>query len=476
MRDALAYDLSNEMGRWAPHTRFVEVFLNETASKLGMENYVGVYLLVEKVTRDKKRVNITKLEPAHLREPEITGGYIFKKDHVARSARRNFGEDGPPTARTTSQAGLPTPPGGFPADPGGFLPPSESRTRGTAGVNRSTTMRGRRASEAASRSRTNYVASALPGNVTLEEETIFPDEEGFRTTLQGNQFYYHEPEPDEITSVQRAWLKQYLNAFEAALYGPDFTNATKGYRAFIDADSFIDHHLFVELTKNVDGFRFSTYYHKDRNKLLQMGPAWDWNLSFGNADGKQGYMPEYWLWPQLDDQQYSWFRRLFEDPDFAQRYVDRWAQLRTNVFATSNILARIDVMAKLLGPAQQRNFAKWEILGREVAPNYFVGDDYAEEVNWMKQWIEKRLTWIEKQFLPAPTVMRRQNTLSLFTSVSGATIYFAPNGADPRAAGGGIAQEAQTFAEPLSPPPGGPVLARVHSGKRWSPPVLIIPQ
>jgi hypothetical protein len=260
-----------------------------------------------------------------------------------------------------------------------------------------------------------------------------------------------------------------------ALYGPDFTNATKGYRAFIDADSFIDHHLFVELTKNVDGFRFSTYYHKDRNKLLQMGPAWDWNLSFGNADGKQGYMPEYWLCPQLDDQQYSWFRRLFEDPDFAQRYVDRWAQLRTNVFATSNILARIDVMAKLLGPAQQRNFAKWEILGREVAPNYFVGDDYAEEVNWMKQWIEKRLTWIEKQFLPAPTVTRRQNTLSFSTSVSGATIYFAPNGTDPRAAGGGIAQGAQVFSDTISPQPGGMVLARVHSGTRWSPPLLVLP-
>ena len=46
-------------------------------------------------------------------------------------------------------------------------------------------------------------------------------------------------------------------------------------------------------------------------------------------------------------------------------------------------------MAKSLELAQQRNFAKWEILGRDVTPNYFVGDDYAEEVNWMKQWIEK---------------------------------------------------------------------------------------
>jgi hypothetical protein len=468
MRDALAYELSNAMGRWAPHTRFVEAFVNEGSGKLGMEHYAGVYLLVEKVTRDKNRVNIQKLEAGHQREPEITGGYIFKKDHAPRSARRTFGEDGPPPTRTPSQGGLPSGPGGFPADPAGFLPPDDERPRTTR-----TTIRSRRAQTMSTRRpRTNYVATVLPRGEKLAAGALVPDEEGFRTTLQGNQFYYDDPEPDEITAVQRAWLKEYVNAFESVLYGPDFTDATNGYRAFIDPDSFIDHHLLVEVTKNVDGFRFSTFYHKDRGQRLQMGPAWDWNLSLGNADGKQGYIPEYWLWPQLDDQQYSWFRRLFEDPDFGQRYVDRWGELRTNVFATTNVLARIDAFAKTLADPQQRNFNRWEILGREINPNHFVGDTYEEEIAWMKQWIEKRLAWIDKQFLPAPAARRMGDSIILTASAPGATIVYTLNGTDPRVADGQAAADVKRYSAPI-PAGSDTVFARLNSGTRWSPPIVI---
>jgi len=81
MRDVLAYELSREMGHYAPRTQFVEVFLSRSGRKLTRRNYVGVYVFEEKIKRDPNRVNIAKLTPADDKEPEITGGYIFKKDH-----------------------------------------------------------------------------------------------------------------------------------------------------------------------------------------------------------------------------------------------------------------------------------------------------------------------------------------------------------------------------------------------------------
>ena len=134
LRDVLAFELSNKMGQWAPHVRFVEVFINETASKLGMGHYTGVYVFQEKVTRDKSRVDIAKLDPSENGEPEISGGYIFKKDHSGRFERKKFPADGPPQAgsSSTNRVGYPTPPGGFPADPAGFLPPYQSRSSTTA--------------------------------------------------------------------------------------------------------------------------------------------------------------------------------------------------------------------------------------------------------------------------------------------------------------------------------------------------------
>ena len=58
LRDVLAYELSNKMGRYASRTRFVEVFLNETTNRPSREHYAGVYVLEEKVKRGEKRVRL----------------------------------------------------------------------------------------------------------------------------------------------------------------------------------------------------------------------------------------------------------------------------------------------------------------------------------------------------------------------------------------------------------------------------------
>jgi hypothetical protein len=75
MRNALTYalgrDLGRAAGRWAPRTRYVEVFIDGT--------YKGLYLLVERIKRDKQRLNIQK--PAG--DPalgDVTGGYIFSQE------------------------------------------------------------------------------------------------------------------------------------------------------------------------------------------------------------------------------------------------------------------------------------------------------------------------------------------------------------------------------------------------------------
>src|SRR3954470_23166059 len=41
LRDVLAYKLSNEMGRYASATRFLEVFVNETIGRLSKSSYMG---------------------------------------------------------------------------------------------------------------------------------------------------------------------------------------------------------------------------------------------------------------------------------------------------------------------------------------------------------------------------------------------------------------------------------------------------
>lgn len=486
MRDVLAYEMSRAMGHWAPRTEFIELFITQGQTKLSRADYAGVYVLEERINRHPARVNIQKLESSQVEEPEVSGGYIFKKDHVDRGY---FGAPdllgGGTFLSSSNKNGFPTPAGGFPADPKGFLPTYRSNSKTRESSETSSSSSTRRTSRG-SRTITNLLTAPVIRDSDKMSRSVYTDEdgseiiekieEGFTTSNLTNQFYWVEPEEDEVTGVQKAWLKHYLDGLERTLYGSNFVDRATGYRNYLDTPSAIDYHLLVEVTKNVDGHRFSTFFTKDRGGKVRFEPAWDWNLSFGNCNGKQGWIPEYWFWPQLSDAEYTWYRRLFDDPDFGQEYVDRWTNLRTNILSTSHLIARIDELALLLRSAQERNFIRWPILGKGVNPNYFFGETYAEEVAWMKDWLVKRLTWIEAQFVAPPAIrseIRPDGSLNLIWKLSSGDLVFTLDGTDPRAPGGGVAARASSGPPPDAIPRGAELFARMHHEGRWSGPTRL---
>ena len=380
MRDVLAYELSNKMGRYAPRTRFVEVFIHGSSGKLTQRDYMGVYVFEERITRDKNRVHIQELTAADNAEPAVSGGYIFKRDH-------------------------------------------------------------------------------------------YDDEAPDFVTSRDVPFFLVEPQKDEITPQQRQWIARYMDSFERALYGSNFKDPEKGYRHYLDVDAFIDQHWLIELSKNIDGFRYSAYVHKDRGGKLVTGPAWDWNLSFGNANYHDGDNPTRWYTDLLRENELCWFRRLNDDPEFVQRATDRWAELRADVLDPKNVLARVDEIAAHLGESQRRNFQRWRIMGRDIHPNSYVGRTFEDEVGWMKKWIQRRIAWIDGQFLNAPAATRKSGVIALHAP-SG-RIYYTLDGSDPRGAGGAVSPKAKAYDGSVQAAENATVTARAHDGRRWSGPIVV---
>lgn len=74
LRNVLTYKLVNEMGRYASRTKYCELILNN--------EYRGIYILQEKIKRDKNRVNIKKMGKTDISGDALTGGYIVKIDRV----------------------------------------------------------------------------------------------------------------------------------------------------------------------------------------------------------------------------------------------------------------------------------------------------------------------------------------------------------------------------------------------------------
>lgn len=76
------YQLSRDMGRYSPRTRFVEVFLSRSKGELRDTHYHGIYVLTEKIKMGKDRVNIDRVGSEDLKPPKVTGGYVLKFDRV----------------------------------------------------------------------------------------------------------------------------------------------------------------------------------------------------------------------------------------------------------------------------------------------------------------------------------------------------------------------------------------------------------
>jgi hypothetical protein len=80
MRNHLMFQWARSIGRYAPRTRFVELFMADDGQELNASHYRGVYVFAEKIKRDKNRVDVEKLTEADNEEPDVQGGYLIKRD------------------------------------------------------------------------------------------------------------------------------------------------------------------------------------------------------------------------------------------------------------------------------------------------------------------------------------------------------------------------------------------------------------
>ncbi len=280
----------------------------------------------------------------------------------------------------------------------------------------------------------------VSGGYMLKIDRADSGDRGFRTA-RGNPTYgdgtlcFVDPKEEEITDAQADWIKGYLDAFEDALYGDDCEDPNTGYARFIDVNSFIDHNLLNMLAMNVDALRLSTHLHKTRNGKLEMGPLWDFDRSLDSRDGRDNNARAWHgTGDGTDYHHYVWWDRLFEDPSFWLRYIDRWSALRKGAFSTYQINALIDSMADELREAQARNYKKWSSAG----PRY---GGFQGEIDHLKQWLATRTSWVDSQFVAAPLMNPEQGHADpdqgirlSHTNTSG-TLYYTLDGSDPRALG-----------------------------------------
>jgi len=215
---------------------------------------------------------------------------------------------------------------------------------------------------------------------------------------------YYDPKYEEMTVEQRNYIREYVTDFEYALDGPNYKDPETGYRAYIDVISFIDYFIITELSRDLDGYRVSVYFYKDKDSKggkLVMYPFWDYNICFGNANFFSAGNPVGWAsdgigagdWYEIP----FWWDKFRTDPYFETLLKYRWEALRENAISKATIDHFIDSCSNLLDEAQARNFEKFNILSTYVWPNNYIGGTYSNEINYLKNWVSDRLDWLDVQ-------------------------------------------------------------------------------
>lgn len=320
MRNTLAYELSRRMGHYAPRTRMVEVIVNN--------EYLGIYILMEKIKRDKGRVDIAKLTNLDISGDNVSGGYIFKIDYFnsSNSWQSNFRPTDHPEKIV------------------------------------------------------NYV--------------------------------YTDPDPADLLWQQKDYLKTAINSFESILYSSNFKDKTNGYPAWIDVNSFLDYFIVSEVARNVDAFKKSVYFFKDKDSKggkINAGPVWDFDWAWKNikdcsvfqATDGSGWSYRINDCPNIWPNSNGWMVRLLQDTEFANALNKRYFELRKSYLSSQYLNSYIDSVQNLANEAQARHYSKWPILSSNVgAPEVdYQPSTFAGQITMFRNWIQTRLTWLDGHML-----------------------------------------------------------------------------
>lgn len=213
---------------------------------------------------------------------------------------------------------------------------------------------------------------------------------------RGTPVTIKHPDEDDITDSQRQHIESFFNQMETAALGEDFTDPEKGYRKYLDLESFLRNLLVGDFCGNTD-LLWSVYMYKDaKDGKLYTGPTWDHDLSFDNdyrsypVNANNDFIFLFVPSPASDAVRDITRRIVKEDPEAKNLLAQYWNQaLEEGDLKT--LPEYLDQTYVLLQESQELNFKRWNILDSQVHMNFQALGTYEAEVNFLKNCLKERL-------------------------------------------------------------------------------------
>lgn len=223
-----------------------------------------------------------------------------------------------------------------------------------------------------------------------EEEMIYGKE--YFDTQYVKRICVKEPEITQKYTSQMQFIMDYVKKAEAAII------ARSGYEEYIDVDALIDWLIIHEFTNNTESaFYRSCYMFKTKGGKIEMGPVWDFDMSFGNFSGD---IPDYNGWA-ISEAAYdyvgtTWATFLMKDPEFKTKFKERWNEKKESLLKAA--LDTVNESVKIIDKSKDENFRVWNIMGKLIGEgnvNYRAYNTYELQIQYLVNFINTRYAWID---------------------------------------------------------------------------------
>lgn len=250
----------------------------------------------------------------------------------------------------------------------------------------------------------NPDADRLTGGYLIEYDRLAQSEKTWFTGKNTGRLISVKS-PEEATAEQKNYISTLVNNMEDAIYSADGKSTEgKHYSEYMDVDSFIKLYWINEIFKNGDFFYGSTFMYKDvgADEKLYSGPAWDFDITLGNACSNAGAetpsrqanlaSPSGWWARTVAD---GFTKYLFNHEDFCLRNKEVYDEVVRELML--NLPQKAQEYADYIKKSADMNFVRWDVLEKDhqwKTPN--TATTYGGEVEYVKNYLTERGKWVDE--------------------------------------------------------------------------------
>ncbi len=402
IRNKLLYDFSGDLGAsYAAESINTVLILNN--------EYRGVYQLCEQIRVDEERVDIFDWEQLAKDAANLIGNVKKQTEGLQTAETKKFKDELEYAMKT---------------DLSWISSPYRFTFNGTT------------------YNLTDYITiPESTGGFILEMDFYSLNNPNGLTTNFKQPFYFNTPEYGYTNENLSLYAYKYIQSFEYALHSQDFyyknsdkhyegngfyydpqkgwkgntssvfytdnENNGKHYSELFDIDSLINNFFVCEFSMNWDSMKNSVFVTKDLNSLAEINPVWDFDWAFGNNNMFRidTNFPTGWHTTneRFTIEQYyqsvQWNRFLIKDPYFLLLTYEKYKEIRYTII--ENMIkdnGLLDQYYNDLYEAGLANDSKWSKTYRQYG-----GESYVKSMESLREFIETRVDWLDKQFLTFET-------------------------------------------------------------------------